>query len=168
MRSIDAEVGQFVPVVAAVQRRTSDDGQLDRINVDVRVAPYSQTRIVKWARMLGPAETIRVAPIAGDVASLEVSVDALGQPVHLFGGLRDFRTPLVVRQGEAKPDSGRQQNISAATSAPGRGRSCCSIASWVGPLGPPDADGIAQHDGCSISGSSGTTISSCSRFSATC
>ena len=70
--SIDAEVGRFVPVAAAVQRALPTMARLDRINLDVRVAPYSQTRIVKWARMLGPEETTRVAPIAGDVASLEV------------------------------------------------------------------------------------------------
>lgn len=146
MQSIDAEVGRFVPVAAAVQRKTSDDGQLDRINLDVRVAPYSQTRIVKWARMLGPEERTRVAPIAGDVASLEVSVDALGQPVRLFGGLRDFRTPLVVRQGEAKPAGAPEDYLRAY------------VGTWPRPLvlidrflggvaGPPDGDGIARREG---------------------
>jgi len=146
MRSIGTEVGQFVPVAAAVKCLTSDDGQLDRINLDVRVAPYSQTRIAKWARMLGPAETTRVAPIEGDVASLEVSVDALGQPVRLFGGLRDFRTPLVVRQGEAKPAGTLGEFI--------RGyfgtwpRPLVLLDRFLGrPLGPPDADGITQNEG---------------------
>jgi hypothetical protein len=146
MQSIDTEVGGFVPVAAAVQRRTSDDGQLDRINLDVRVAPYSHTRIVKWARMLGPAETTRVAPIDGDVASLEVSVDALGQPVRLFGGLRDFRTPLVVRQGEAKPEGTPEEYI--------RGyfgtwpRPLVLLDRFLGrPVGPPDAEGIVQNEG---------------------
>lgn len=146
MRSIDAVVGKFVPVAAAVQRQTSDDGMLDRIILDVRVAPYSQTRIVKWARMLGPEEKTRVAPIAGDVASLEVSVDALGQPVHLFGGLRDFRTPLVVRQGEAKPAGAPEDYLRAY------------VGTWPRPLvlidrflggavGRPDRDGIARREG---------------------
>lgn len=146
MQSIDAEVGRFVPVVAAVQRQTSDDGRLDRIKLDVRVAPYSQTRIVKLARMLGPEETTRVAPIAGDVASLELSVDALGQPVRVFGGLRDFRTPLVVRQGEVKPEGAPESYLRAY------------VGTWPRPLvlldrflggavGPPDDDGIARREG---------------------
>jgi hypothetical protein len=146
VRSIDAEVGQFVPVAAAVRCQTSDDGELDRINLDVRVAPYSQTRIVKWARMLGPEETTRVAPIDGDVASLEVSVDALGQPVRLFGGLRDFRTPLVVRQGEAKPAGTPEEFI--------RGyfgtwpRPLVLLDRFLGrPVGPPDADGVTRNEG---------------------
>ena len=146
MRSIDTEVGQFVPVAAGVRCRTSDDGQLDRIYLDVRVAPFSQTRIVKWARMLGPEETTRVAPIEGDVASLEVSVDALGQPVRLFGGVRDFRTPLVVRQGEAKPEGTPEEYM--------RGyfgtwpRPLVLLDRFLGrPVGPPDADGITRNEG---------------------
>lgn len=145
-RSIDQEVGRFVPVAAAVQRKTSDDGKLDRITLDVRVAPYSQTRIVKWARMLGPEEGTRVAPIAGDVASLELSIDALGQPVRLFGGLRDFRTPLVVRQGEVKPEGTPEDYFRAY------------VGTWPRPLvfldrflggaiGPVDADGIVRRKG---------------------
>jgi hypothetical protein len=146
MQSIGAEVGRFVPVVAAVQRRTSDDGQLDRINLYVRVEPYSQTRIVKWARMLGPEEKTRVAPIAGDVASLEVSVDALGQPIHLFGGLRDFRTPLVVRQGEAKPEGAPEDYIRAYIGT--WPRPLVLLDRFLGrPIGPPDANGIARHEG---------------------
>jgi hypothetical protein len=146
MQSIDAEVGQFVPVAAGVQRRTSDDGEIDRINLDVRVAPYSQTRIVKWARMLGPEETTRVAPIAGDVATLEVSIDALGQPVRLFGGLRDFRTPLVVRQGEAKPEGVPEDYFRAYVGT--WPRPLVLLDRFLGrPIGPPDGDGIARHEG---------------------
>jgi hypothetical protein len=95
-------VGDFAPVCLALKRTESPaQKDWDRIVADVRVAPYSQMPLARWPNMLGPAATTRVAPIKGDVASLEIIVDALGEPVHLFGGLRDFRTPLVVRQGEA-------------------------------------------------------------------
>jgi hypothetical protein len=143
--SIDAEVGHFVPVVAAVQRLVSEDGKLDRISGEVHIAPYSQTKMEKWAHMLGPAEANRVAPIKGDIASLEVVADALGQSIHLFGGLRDFRTPLVVRQGEARPAMSPSEFI--------RGY----IGTWPRPLalletflggatGPPDAQGISPNN----------------------
>ncbi len=146
MKSIDTEIGRFVPVAAAVQRLTSDDGQFDRINLDVRVAPYSQTRIVKWARMLGPEETTRVAPIAGDVASLEVSVDALGQPIRLFGGVRDFRTPLVVRQGAAKPEGGPEDYLRGYIGT--WPRPLVLLESVLGrPIGPPDGNGIERREG---------------------
>ena len=72
-------------------------------------------------------------------------MDALGQPVHVFGGVRDFRTPLVVRQGEAKPEGALESSF-AVTSARGRGRWCCRR--FLGrPAGPPDAEGITRRDG---------------------
>jgi hypothetical protein len=143
--SIDSEVGHFVPVAAALQRLVSEDGKLDRIAGEVHVAPFSQTNIAKWAKMLGPPEANRVAPIKGDVASLEVVADALGQSVHLFGGLRDFSTPLVVRQGEARPAASPSEFV--------RGY----IGTWPRPLalldtflgratGPPDAQGVSPND----------------------
>jgi hypothetical protein len=146
VRSIDAEVGQFVPVVAAVKMQPSDDGALDLIHLDVRVSPYSETRMVKWARMLGPAEPLRVAPIEGDVASLELSIDALGQPLRLFGGLRDFHTPLVVREGEARPEAATEEYVRGYVGT--WPRPWTLIERFIGrPTGPPDADGIVRNDG---------------------
>jgi hypothetical protein len=145
-QSINSEVGRFVPVVAAVQRLVSEDGKLDRIAGELHVAPFSQTKMEGWVRMLGPAEANRVAPIKGDIASLEVVMDALGQSVHVFGGLRDFRTPLVVRQGEARPAMSPSEFV--------RGY----IGTWPRPLalldaflgratGPPDAQGVSPNNG---------------------
>ena len=93
-----------MPISLAIQKTVSPaNAEWDHIAADVRVAPYSQTRLAKWANMLGPAEPLRVAPIAGDVASIELIINALGQPVHVFAGLRDFLTPLVIREGEVRP-----------------------------------------------------------------
>jgi hypothetical protein len=104
-RSLASQVGKFSPVAVALKRSEAPDEKgLDRITADVRIAPYSQMPIARWPNMLGPAAATRVAPIAGDVASLELIIDALGEPVHLFGGLRDFRSPLVVREGQVKAD----------------------------------------------------------------
>jgi hypothetical protein len=100
-QNMQSAVGGFAPVAIALKRTDSPAQKgWDRITADVRVAPFSQMPIARWPNMLGPASTGRVAPIKGDVVSLEVVLDALGEPMHLFGGLRDFRTPLVVRQGE--------------------------------------------------------------------
>lgn len=104
-RNLANQVGKFSPVAVALKRaETQNENGLDRITADVRVAPYSQMPIARWPNMLGPVATARVAPIAGDIASLELVVDALGEPVHLFGGLRDFHSPLVVREGQVKAD----------------------------------------------------------------
>ena len=100
-QKLQSAVGGFAPVALALKRTESPAQKgWDRITADVRVAPYSQMPIARWPNMLGPAATGRVAPIKGDVVSLEVVLDALGEPMHLFGGLRDFRTPLIVRQAE--------------------------------------------------------------------
>ncbi|MEX2317825.1 MAG: hypothetical protein WD669_11775 [Pirellulales bacterium] len=103
-RTIDGEVGRFAPVVAALKRQASPKGnEWDRITADVRLAPYSQTNLVQFANRLGPAPRLRVAPIGGDVASIELVLSGFGEPLHAFAGLRDFRTPFMVRQGEARP-----------------------------------------------------------------
>jgi hypothetical protein len=103
-RTIDSEVGRFAPVVAALKRQQSPKGkEWDRITADVRLAPYSPTNLVQFANRLGPAPRLRVAPIGGDIASLELVLSGFGEPLHVFGGLRDFRTPFMVRQGEARP-----------------------------------------------------------------
>jgi hypothetical protein len=104
-RGLESRVGRFSPIAVALKRSDKpDENGFDHITADVRIAPYSQMPIARWPNMLGPAASVRVAPIAGDVISLELIVDALGEPVHLFGGLRDFQSPLVVREGEVKAD----------------------------------------------------------------
>jgi hypothetical protein len=144
-RGIERYVGRLVPISLALKRETSPDRpEWDRIRADVRIAPYSQTRVASLAKMLGPAATVRVAPIAGDVASIEVIVDALGQPVHLFGGLRDFRTPLVVRQGEVQADAPTSQFIRAYVGGFPRPH---LLDRFLGaPTGPFDDQGIARNN----------------------
>jgi hypothetical protein len=144
-RELANYVGSFSPLAVALKRADSPDANgLDRITADVRAAGYTQMPIARWPNMLGPAKNVRVAPIAGDVASLELIVDALGEPVHLFGGLRDFRSPLVVREGEVKADVPVTQFVKAY------------VGSWPRPhlfdrfLGRPgefDDEGIARTNG---------------------
>ena len=101
--------------------------------------------VAKWPAMLGEAQTNRVAPIAGDAVSLEIVLGALGEPVHLFGGIRDFNIPLIVRQGRS-PNRRPSPTPSAPTSAVGPSPTC--IDRFLGrPAGPLDADGIARTGG---------------------
>jgi hypothetical protein len=145
-RGLHSRVGRFSPIAVAMKRSEHPDVKgWDRIVADVRVAPYSQMPIARWPNMLGPAATVRVAPIAGDVASLELVVDALGQPMHLFGGLRDFRTPLVIREGQVQAGAPTSEFIRAYVGGwprPG------ILDRWLGrPAGPFDDDGIARTAG---------------------
>jgi hypothetical protein len=145
-RELQGSVGAFAPIAMALKRDPSPANKgWDRITADIRVAPYSQMPIAKWPNMLGPAMTARVAPIAGDVASLEMVIDALGEPVHLFGGLRDFTTPLVVRQGEVTADAPTSEYLRAYI---GGWPKPHLIERFLGrPAGPYDDDGIARTGG---------------------
>jgi hypothetical protein len=145
-RDLQTSVGRFAPVCVALKRdQSSANKTWDRITADVRVAPFSQMPVARWPNMLGPAATKRLAPIAGDVASVEFIFGALGDPIHLFGGLRDFRSPLVVRQGEVQADAPISDVIRAYVGAWPRPH---LIDRWVGRTnGPVDADNIARTGG---------------------
>ncbi|HEX5470666.1 MAG TPA: hypothetical protein VFW73_02210 [Lacipirellulaceae bacterium] len=145
-QSLHDSVGQFAPVCAAIKRTQSPaQKDWDRITADVRIAPYSQMPLARWPNMLGPAATTRVAPIKGDVGSLEIIVDALGQPVHLFGGLRDFRSPLVVRQGTVTSNQSPTEFIRGYIGAWPRPHLIDRFVRL--PEGPLDADHIARTGG---------------------
>ena len=145
-QDLQASVGSFAPVCAALKRTESPAQKgWDRITADVRVARYSQMPVAKWPAMLGEAQPNRVAPIAGDAVSLEIVLGALGDPVHLFGGIRDFRTPLVVRQGEVQTSGSITDAIRAYI---GGWPKPHLIDRFLGrPAGPLDADGIARTNG---------------------
>jgi hypothetical protein len=145
-RGLESSVGRFSPISVALKREASpDETGWDRITADVRIAPYSQMPIARWPNMLGPAGSARVAPIEGDVASIELIVDALGEPVHLFGGLRDFRTPLVVREGEVQADAATSEYMRAYVGGWPRPH---LIDRFLGrPAGPYDDEGITRTRG---------------------
>ncbi|HEX3600470.1 MAG TPA: hypothetical protein VHU84_10035 [Lacipirellulaceae bacterium] len=145
-QDLHSTVGSFAPVCAAVKRTDSTAHKgWDHIAADVRVARYSQTPVAKWPAMLGEAQTNRVAPIEGDAVSLEIVLGALGDPVHLFGGIRDFNSPLVVRQGEVQTAGSITDSIRAYI---GGWPKPHLIDRFVGsPKGPLDADGIARTGG---------------------
>jgi hypothetical protein len=146
-QGIHSSAGQFVPISLVIKRQESTKSpNWDHITADVRISPYSQTRLVKWAKWLGPAEPLRVAPIIGDVVSLEVIVDALGQGVHLFGGLRDFRAPLVIREGEVRPPGSPNDYLRGYVGTWPRPFAVFE-ALFGRPKGEFDDDGIARNDG---------------------
>jgi hypothetical protein len=145
-RNIRAYVGRFAPVALALKREASPVAESwDRITADVRLSQYSQTNYGFVMKLLAPAPPLRVAPIEGDVASLELVLGAAGQPVHLFGGLRDFRTPLVVRQGEVQPDAPAPEFIRAYVGGWPRPHLLDRILGR--PSGPFDDEGIARTNG---------------------
>jgi hypothetical protein len=145
-RNIRATVGRFAPLSLALKRDTSPvTSDWDRITADMRLSKFSQTRLGVFVNLLAPATPARVAPIEGDVASLELVFNAAGQPVHLFGGLRDFRTPLVVRQGKVQADAPAPEFIRAYVGGWPRPHLLDRILGR--PTGPFDDEGIARTNG---------------------
>ncbi len=145
-RNIRASVGRFAPLSLALKRERSPvTADWDRITANVRLAQYAQTGLGGWVNFLAPSTVARVAPIEGDVASLELVFNAAGQPVHLFGGLRDFRTPLVVRQGEVRADAPAPEFIRAYVGGWPRPHLLDRILGR--PAGPFDDQGIARTNG---------------------
>ena len=145
-QELQSSVGSFAPVCAAMKRTDSATQKgWDRITADVRVARYSQMPVSKWPAMLGEAQTKRVAPIAGDAVALEVVLGGLGDPVHLFGGIRDANIPLLVRQGELEPRGSITDVIQAYV---GGWPKLHLLDQFLGrPSGPLDADGTARAGG---------------------
>lgn len=144
-QGLQSQVGRFAPFSCAMRRDGAKDKESwDHITADVRIAPYSQTRLIKWAGLLGPPEAMRVAPVAGDIASAEVVVSALGQPVHLFGGLRDFHSPMIVRQGEVAPEGTMSQFVRGYVGTWPKPHLFDRI--FGSPTSPFDDQGIARND----------------------
>ena len=145
-QKMQSAVGGFAPVA---MRSSGPIHQTKKAGTASR--PMSASPAIRRCRSpAGPicsatASTDRVAPIKGDVVSLEVVLDALGEPMHLFGGLRDFRTPLIVRQGEVNANQSTTEFIRAY------------IGGWPRPHlidrfirlpdGPLDADNIGRTGG---------------------
>ncbi len=146
--SVRSEAGGLVPLTATIVREVGATPGREYIHADLHLAPYSATNLASWAKQLGPPSTKRLAPIAGDVVAGEVVLDSLlggGEPVHLFGGIRDGHVPLTISGGV----------LTTATSLPeaiegyvGAWPKPDLLQRWIGPVrGPIDRDGIGRTGG---------------------
>ena len=100
------------PVAVAVKRHPIENDQVT-ISFNVLVQPTVGTKVEKLKDWLGEASTERLQPIAGDIGSFEAAVrmklpfgDGPKKAFHLFGGLRDYLSPLAVSQGTLVLGSG--------------------------------------------------------------
>ena len=72
------------PMIAGV-KRTALGGNRERVVVDVLMSPFAPQHFAVLKQQLGPADDQQFAPIAGNIATLEVAM-SYGR---LFGGLCD-------------------------------------------------------------------------------
>jgi hypothetical protein len=109
------EVGQLPPLAVGIRRVSNKEsggerGEYETMIADVLIPYMTGFKFGSWIDNLGEASTQQLAPVAGDVASMEVilniPVPLIGgekQPHHLFGGLRDYRSPLTIERGALVP-----------------------------------------------------------------
>jgi hypothetical protein len=104
------EIGQTPPLGIAVQRRPLANGDGETLIADVLATPLNDVKLGRLPTTFGPPSGERLAPVAGNVISAEAVLDSplpfganAGEPNHLFLGVRDFRTPLVVSRGSVTP-----------------------------------------------------------------
>ena len=102
------EIGSLPPLAAGLQRESHDG--VETMIADVHLLYTTGMKLSRWTKHLGQPSDEQVAAVEGDVASfeavLDVPVPLIGgekQAHHLFGALRDFRSPLVVQRGAVVP-----------------------------------------------------------------
>jgi hypothetical protein len=87
--------GPIEPIVVALRREAAEGGRRERVVVDAKMEPLNRRRYDMIAQRVGPPDTLRLAPLPGDV----LFVEAILQRQRLFVGLRDFGAPPQTREG---------------------------------------------------------------------
>jgi hypothetical protein len=113
------EVGQTPPIGVGVQRVPLADGSGETMAADVVATPLDGLKLGRLPDILGEPSGERVAPVNGDVVRAEFVLQAPPLPLlggdnelhHLFAGLRDFRTPLIVERGHVAPGAPRAELV---------------------------------------------------------
>lgn len=102
--------GPVGPTMVAVQRVALPEPGRERVTLDIRMAPLTANADKFVRPALGPAGRQRIAPLPGDVVSLEISTSGRGllsslfpmagaaTPAHLFAGVRNSSTPTAAIQ----------------------------------------------------------------------
>jgi len=94
------------PVIIALKKGKGKAAGLERITADIIITPYARQRYEWIARNLRQTSKQALAPVTGDIASVDVLLSEGKEPKQvrrMFGGLRDFIIPFTVRAGAVIP-----------------------------------------------------------------
>jgi hypothetical protein len=80
--------GRIDPIIAGVKRNALKDKR-ERVVVDVLMCPFAPQHFATLRERFGAADDVRLAPIAGDMAFLEMTMT----DHRFFAGLRDMGPP---------------------------------------------------------------------------
>ena len=90
--------GNLDPMVIGVQR-SSPAKKLEKVIVDARMMPFSQSNFDRIQEKFGPADTYQLAPIPQNLGSFQ----AVLRDQRIFGGLQDVNPPGVTSEGRSLP-----------------------------------------------------------------
>lgn len=143
LESFAAEVGQLPPIAFGVQRFPAEQGETRTLEIDVLAAPLGSVKLGAVINALGEPTEEQLVPVVGNVGSLEASlnlpVPLIGgenQPHLLFAGLRDFRSPLTIRQGRIAAGAERSELIRGYVGAWPRPGILQLLQGPAAPIGP--------------------------------
>jgi hypothetical protein len=83
-----AQWGRLDPMIAGVKRTAMKDNR-EQVVVDVLMSPLAPQHVKMLGQWLGPADAEQLAPIAGDMAAVELVLTRQ----RIFAGLRDVGRP---------------------------------------------------------------------------
>ena len=104
--------GQMPPIAAAVHRTLTEGSATETLSIDIHAQGAIREKLGTVGTWLGQPSAQRLLPVEGDLLACEGVVDfpfslAEGENFehHLFGALRDTRSPLAVKQGAVQPNA---------------------------------------------------------------
>jgi len=110
LEELQEQVGRIPPLAVGVQRVPRTDGDLQTVVIDVVSSPLGEFKPASVFDSLGETSYKKMGTVEGDVASFEIALDMQtpilggdGRAHRIFGGLRDFRSPLTVQSGVLAP-----------------------------------------------------------------
>ena len=80
--------GRFDPLMVAIGREMLED-KIERVTIDAKAKPFASEHFQSLRRVVGAADTMRLAPVPGNVVAGEVQL----QKQLLFWGIRDVGPP---------------------------------------------------------------------------
>jgi hypothetical protein len=103
------EIGQLPPIAISVKRIPHQEKSDETMRIDLWASQLANTKIGSLTENLGEPSAQSLSPIDGDILAVEavlnIPVPLVGgesQAHHLFGALRDFRTPWVAQGGAVR------------------------------------------------------------------
>jgi hypothetical protein len=90
--------GRMDPILVGM-KRTAQPENREQVVVDVLMSPFAPEHFDLLRKYAGPADALRIAPVAGDLAAFDVVLARQ----RVFGGLRDFGPPPNIQFGRLLP-----------------------------------------------------------------